>query len=352
MFWDGPADGSGVGDASIASYDAATEFAGVLRSISGSGARVNQGGVFFGELGNLAATSVGTSPVTIATGRAIAYGTWYENTAPVNVGIPTPVSSTRVDLIVLRKSWAAQTVRITRIAGTEGAGVPGMIQSVGTTWDVPLASASINTSGVVTVTDLRETGSILGVVVPTKTKFDTNGAPGVSAFGAHADHIHEIDDPAAPVLPVSVGVAASGVSLNPSRDDHVHGGMFCKYKTANQLKTAILGTDADLQCSVLGGKVYAFQAVLMFGASNQLTVSTSGGSAGQYSTLGKFSGAVVQQDAPIGALLVFDSGQTTVHIRGTFTTIGAGTFGIVWGDNVGGGVTLNRFSHLIVTEVA
>jgi hypothetical protein len=57
--------------------------------------------------------------------------------------------------VVLRVAWAAQTVRITRIAGTEGAGLPALTQTPGTTYDVPLASASITTGGAITVTDAR-----------------------------------------------------------------------------------------------------------------------------------------------------------------------------------------------------
>jgi hypothetical protein len=100
--------------------------------------------------------SSGAGNVSVATGGASVYGFPYENTSAVVVAIPTPASNTRIDRIVLRASWAAKTVRITRIAGTEGAAAPAIVQTPGTTYDVPLAQVSITTGGVITVTDQRE----------------------------------------------------------------------------------------------------------------------------------------------------------------------------------------------------
>lgn len=151
-FWDGVA----VGDATEAPYDASTEFAAVLRSICGAnGVATNLGGVFDNELNELAVSGA-SSPLSVASGRALAYGNWYESDAAVSVVVPTPAASTRIDRIVLRKDWTAQTVRITRIAGVEGGGAPSLVQIAGTTWDTPLAQASITTGGVITLTDQRE----------------------------------------------------------------------------------------------------------------------------------------------------------------------------------------------------
>lgn len=153
-FWDGTT----VGDATLAPYDAATEFARVMQSVSGAGGvATNQSAVFRGELNELAATGAAT-PVSINTGRAITAGTWYENDAASTVAIPTPAALTRIDRIVLRKDWSAavQTVRITRIAGAEGGAAPGLTQVWGTTWDEPLAQVSIDIAGVITLTDQRQ----------------------------------------------------------------------------------------------------------------------------------------------------------------------------------------------------
>lgn len=150
-FWGGTT----IGDATVAPYDAETEFAQVLMSVAGANeVPTHRSLVFRDELNELAVTG-GASPVAVATGRAIVYGTWYENDALVSVTIPTPGAATRIDRIVVRKDWVAQTTRITRIAGTEGAGVPAMTQVAGTTWDMPLFQVSITTGGVITLTDER-----------------------------------------------------------------------------------------------------------------------------------------------------------------------------------------------------
>ena len=104
---------------------------------------------------NSLAVSGTSSPVVVATGAAIVYGYPYRSDASTNVTIPTPTTATRIDRIVLRVSWSAQTVRITRIAGTEGGGAPALTQMPNTTWDIPLAQVSITTGGVITVTDQR-----------------------------------------------------------------------------------------------------------------------------------------------------------------------------------------------------
>jgi len=111
-------------------------------------------GVCKNYLNELEVTGV-ASPVAVNTGAAYVYGFPYWNTASVNVAIPTPSSNTRIDRIVLEADWTAQTVRITRVAGTEGAGAPSLTQTDGVTWQIPLAQASITTGGVITVTDER-----------------------------------------------------------------------------------------------------------------------------------------------------------------------------------------------------
>src|SRR5207244_13235688 len=103
--------------------------------------------------------SAGQLALTVWGGKALVVGTWYElddSGGAFTVSIPTPGAATRKDVICLRKSWANQTVRITRIAGVEGGGNPAMVQTPGVTWDVPLALLSITTGGVITISDSRE----------------------------------------------------------------------------------------------------------------------------------------------------------------------------------------------------
>jgi hypothetical protein len=111
-------------------------------------------GIVDAYLNELAVTGAVT-PVVVNTGAALVDGVPYESTASVSVTIPTPAGATRIDRIVLRKSWSAQTVRITRIAGVEGGGAPALVQSDGTTWDIPLAQLSTTIGGAITVTDQR-----------------------------------------------------------------------------------------------------------------------------------------------------------------------------------------------------
>jgi hypothetical protein len=153
------------GDGPTAGYTQ-TQLFQMMRSFART---ANLGGVFPDVLNELAVTGTAT-PVAVNTGQAICYGIPYFNSAAVNVAIATPASLTRVDRIVLRASWAAQTVRITRIAGTEGAGTPAMTQSAGTTWDIPLATVSITTGGVITVTDAREWANGIGDNAADNTK--------------------------------------------------------------------------------------------------------------------------------------------------------------------------------------
>lgn len=123
--------------------------------LNGTGNR----GVLLGWLNDLEVTGA-ASPVSVNTGGAVIYGLAYENDAAVTVDVPTPVSNTRYDRIVVRRNWAAQEARIGRIAGTEGAGAPAMTQSPAPDgsglYDIPLATLEVDTLGNITVTDARE----------------------------------------------------------------------------------------------------------------------------------------------------------------------------------------------------
>lgn len=95
------------------------------------------------------------SPINIGTGAACVYGFHYWNTSNVSTAIPTPSSATRRDLIVLEADWSARTVRLARVAGTEGAAAPAVTQTDGVTWQILLAQCNITTGGAITVVDYR-----------------------------------------------------------------------------------------------------------------------------------------------------------------------------------------------------
>ncbi len=109
-------------------------------------------GVFIDQLNIFDLSSVAASPVSVASGRALVNGIWYQSDAAESVAIPTPAVNPRVDRIVLRADWALQTVRITRIAGAEAASPvpPALVQVDGTTWDLPLWQVHATTGGVLT----------------------------------------------------------------------------------------------------------------------------------------------------------------------------------------------------------
>ncbi len=149
--WDGDSGSGGVGDCgpyAANDYDDINE-------ILWTGPNANSAGVR-PRYGNELLVEAGSGKVTVATGAAIVKGKPYKNTASVDVSIPTPTGSTRYDRVVLRADYTAQTVRITRIAGSEGGSAPAITQSDGVTWDLPLAIVKITTGGTITIeTDER-----------------------------------------------------------------------------------------------------------------------------------------------------------------------------------------------------
>ncbi len=114
-------------------------------------------GVAPGYLNSLAITGA-TSPISMDTGAALVDGRQYKNDAALSITIPTPVTYSRIDRIVLRASWGTTyTVRAYRIAGTEAASpvAPAITQNSGTTYDIKLYQVLITTGGVITLTDER-----------------------------------------------------------------------------------------------------------------------------------------------------------------------------------------------------
>ncbi len=116
-------------------------------------------GVAPGYLNALVGTVTGANTVSINTGGAIVNGLRYKNDAAKAVTIPSAVGggNTRIDRIVLRCTWGSFKVEITRIAGTDAAApvAPAITQISGTTYDILLYQALVNTAGAVTLTDER-----------------------------------------------------------------------------------------------------------------------------------------------------------------------------------------------------
>lgn len=90
-----------------------------------------------------------TSPLAVATGKGVCYGYRYENDASKNVAVSTPAVGDTGGRIVLRASWGpTNTVRAVVVLNTDGnPAIPALTQTALTTWEVPLATFVIDTSG-------------------------------------------------------------------------------------------------------------------------------------------------------------------------------------------------------------
>lgn len=148
MLWDGTA-----GDGGPYGYEHVHDI--MFRAMLGS---TDNRGVLYNWLNDLVVTGT-TSPLSVGTGAAIVYGLFYENDVATTIAVPTPLTGlSRYDYIVVRRTWATQTARIARVAGTAAVVpvAPTLTQTAGTTWEIPLALVLITDSGAITLTDARE----------------------------------------------------------------------------------------------------------------------------------------------------------------------------------------------------
>lgn len=155
-FWDGTT----IGDATEAPYNAPDEFAAVLRSLNGANANTSRSGVCRGELNLLACTGAAT-PISVNTGRAFVHGSWYESDASVSFNIADPNPNSRIDTLVLRKTWSTQQVRLAILTGSPSATpvAPTLTQNSTTNpkiWEFPLYDIYVASGGAITLVDRRE----------------------------------------------------------------------------------------------------------------------------------------------------------------------------------------------------
>ncbi len=104
-------------------------------------------------------TGVASASVDITVGSAIVRGTWYNTSANVNKAIAANASGNpRIDTVVLRKDYTAQTVRLAVLQGTPAGSpvAPSLTQVDGTTWEIPLADIAV-ANGFVTITNANIT---------------------------------------------------------------------------------------------------------------------------------------------------------------------------------------------------
>lgn len=120
-------------------------------------------GVAQGYLNALAVSSTGNNNARVASGGGVVRGFFYRNTANVDLTIPSPAADTGLR-IILRADWSAQEVRATYILNTTGVtSPPALTQVDGTTWEISLATGTITSGGVMSLTSS-----------PTYLHFNTN----------------------------------------------------------------------------------------------------------------------------------------------------------------------------------
>jgi len=104
-----------------------------------------------GDFENHYDATFAANTVTIDTGMGISDGKPHHCSVAGDITIPSAVGggNTRIDRIVLRADWTAQTVRLTRIAGTDAASptAPAITQTSETTYDIMLYQVLVDTGG-------------------------------------------------------------------------------------------------------------------------------------------------------------------------------------------------------------
>jgi hypothetical protein len=144
-FWDGIA----VGDAATAPYSS-DEYARVQRDLiraseADSGPLLNTG--VAPDLGlTVRATTPASASVEVTAGSAIVRGTWYNSSATETLAIGANASGNpRIDTIILRKDYAAQTIRLVVLPGAPAVtpSAPALTQTDGVTWELPLADIAV-----------------------------------------------------------------------------------------------------------------------------------------------------------------------------------------------------------------
>lgn len=145
--------GTTTGDASDAPYDD-DEFSDIWRKLFQRDRTLQ--GIIDGYESELSVSSPSTNVLRVAKGAALVDGKFYEADDVVDKAFATPSVLLRIDRVVLRKDFAAQTVRVAILTGVEGGGVPALTQVDGVTWEIPLAQADITIVPTVTLTNERQ----------------------------------------------------------------------------------------------------------------------------------------------------------------------------------------------------
>lgn len=141
-----PFTNNGTGDGTSGGYTAA-EWRKIHRYLFGDGV-ANEG--------NKLAVTGTASPLAVNTGHGVVDGLFYENSASVNLNVSTPSVGLTGGHVILRADYSAQTVRLVAVRNTDGvSAIPSLTQTSETTYEIRLATFTITTGGVITLTDAR-----------------------------------------------------------------------------------------------------------------------------------------------------------------------------------------------------
>lgn len=111
-------------------------------------------GIALGVLNELA-VSGSSSPLSVASGAAVCYGRYW-NDSPVSLAVSTPSVGTTGGRVVLRCTWSTRQIRLLVRMSTDGvAAPPALTQVFGSGWEISLATFTITTGGAITLTDDR-----------------------------------------------------------------------------------------------------------------------------------------------------------------------------------------------------
>lgn len=132
----------------------------------------------------VAATSPAAAVVTVAAGAAFIRGLYYQNDASITLAIaPNTSGNPRIDRVVLRVDYIAQTIRLVTLQGAPAVSpaAPALTQDAGVRWEESLALVAV-ANGFITITganitDTRRSvgidGTVIGGTTPAAGTFTT-----------------------------------------------------------------------------------------------------------------------------------------------------------------------------------
>ncbi len=153
-------------------------------------------GVADGYGNELEVTNPSGRNLSVNTGGALCYGFPYWNTAPVTLTLRHPTSGTTGWRVVLRASWAAQTVRLALLEASDGTATPPAVtQTANTTWEISIAYGTITTGDVIAITDDRDyihsTTEVTPAMIANRTRY-ISAKPIALYYAGHPEYAYEV----------------------------------------------------------------------------------------------------------------------------------------------------------------